>query len=128
MMSDEIPEALPRSSALIDENLVELPCCSMLAQYRKEVGSTDKRLKVAEDAAQAQSMNSMNAARNKPGSRTATGNIEALDQFMAATTDDKLLNSDDRNNDMGGINGRNPKMEILLVRATRLHSAEVPLA
>jgi hypothetical protein len=103
---------MPRSSALIDENLVELPCCSMLAHYRKEVGSIDKRLKVAEDAAQAQSMNSMNAATNKSGSRIATGNIEALDQFMAATTDDKLLNSDDRNNDTSGINGRNPKMEI----------------
>ena len=37
-----------------------------------------------------------------------TGNIEALDQFMAATTDDKLLNSDDKNNDKGGINKRNP--------------------
>ena len=99
---------MPRSSALIDENLMELRCCSMLAYYRKEVDSIDKRLKVAEDTAQAQSMNSMDAATNKSGSRTATGNIEALDQFMAAMTDDKLLNSDDRNNDKGGINKRNP--------------------
>jgi hypothetical protein len=80
----------------------------MLAQYRKEVDSIDKRLKVAEDTAQAQSMNSMNAAANNSGSRTVTGNIKALDQFMAATTDDKLLNNDDTNNDGGGINKRNP--------------------
>jgi hypothetical protein len=99
---------MSRSSALIDENLMELPCCSMLARYRKEVDSIDKRLKVAEDTAQAQSMNSMNAATNKSGSRKATGNIEALDQFMAVTTDDKLLNSGDRNNDMDSINKRNP--------------------
>jgi hypothetical protein len=46
----------------------------------------------------------MNAATNKSGIPAATGNIEALDQFMAATTDDKLLNNDDRNNDRGGIN------------------------
>ena len=64
----------------------------------------DTRLKVAEDTAQAQSMDSMNAATNKSGIPAATGNIEALDQFMAATTDDKLLNNDDRNNDRGGIN------------------------
>jgi hypothetical protein len=38
----------------------------------------------------------------------ATGNIEALDQFKPTTTDDKLLNSDDRNNDKGGINKWNP--------------------
>jgi hypothetical protein len=99
---------MPRSSALIDENLMELPCCSMLAYYWKEVDSIDKRVKVAEDTAQAQSMSSVDAATNESGSRTATGNIEALDQFMAATTDDKLLNSDDRNNDKGGINNRNP--------------------
>lgn len=63
---------------------------------------------MAEDTAQARSMNSMDAATNKSGSRTATGNIEAVDQFMAATTDDKLLNSDDRDNDKGSINKRNP--------------------
>lgn len=71
----------------------------MLEYYRKEVDSIGKRLKVAEDTAQAQSMNSMDAATNESGSRTAAGNIEALDQFMAATTNDMLLNSDDRNND-----------------------------
>lgn len=97
-----------RSSALVDENLTELPCCSMLAHYQREVDSIDKRLKAAKDTAQAQSMDSMNAATNKSGILTATGNIEALDQFMAATTDDKLLNNDDRNNDRGGINRRNP--------------------
>ena len=62
----------------------------MLAHYRKEVDSIDKRLKAAKDTAQGQSMDSMNAATNKSGILTATGNIEALDQFMAATTDDKL--------------------------------------
>jgi hypothetical protein len=97
-----------RSSALVDENLMELPCCSMLAHYRRGVDSIDKRLKAAKDTAQDQSKDSMNAATNKSGILTATGNIEALDQFMAATTDDKLLNNDDRNNDRGGINRRNP--------------------
>jgi hypothetical protein len=66
---------MPRSSALIDKNLMELPCCSMLAHYQKEVDSIDKKLKVVEDTAQAQSMDSMNAATSKSGSPTATGNI-----------------------------------------------------
>jgi hypothetical protein len=93
---------------LIDENLMELPCCSMLACYRKEVDSIDKRVKVAEDTAQAQSMSSADAATNESGSRIATGNIEALDQFMAATTDDRLLNNDNRDSGEDGINNRNP--------------------
>ena len=93
---------------MVDENLVELPCCSMLVHYQKEVDSIGTRLKVAEDTAQAQSMDSMIAATNKSRIPAATGNIEALDQFMAATTDDKLLNNDDRNNDRGGINNWNP--------------------
>jgi hypothetical protein len=49
-------------------------------------------------------MDSMNAATNKSGIPAATGNIEALDQFMAAMMDDKLLNNDDRDNDRGGVN------------------------
>lgn len=76
----------------------------MLAHYQKEVDSIDKRLKAAKDTAQAQSMDSMNAATNKSRIPAATGNIEALDQFMGATTDDKLLNNDDRDNDRGGVN------------------------
>jgi hypothetical protein len=46
----------------------------------------------------------MNAATNKSRIPAATGNIEALDLFMAATTDDKLLNNDDRDNDRSGVN------------------------
>jgi hypothetical protein len=94
---------------------MELSCCSMLAHYQKGVDSFDTRLKVAEDTAQAQSMDSMNAATNKSGIPIATANIETLDQFMVATTDDKLLNNDDRNNDRGGINKWNPWPALAIV-------------
>jgi hypothetical protein len=75
-----------------------------LHTIRREWTPIDTRLKVAEDTVQAQSRDSMNAATNKSRIPAATGNIEALDQFMGATTDDKLLNNDDRDNDRGGVN------------------------
>lgn len=60
----------------------------MLAHYQDNDDSIDRRLKIAERASQARSAR---IAGDGFASQTTAGDVEALDQFMAAITDEKLV-------------------------------------
>jgi hypothetical protein len=60
----------------------------MLAHYQDNVDSIDRRLKIAERASQARSAR---IAGDGVASQTTAGHVEALDRFMAAITDEKLV-------------------------------------
>lgn len=65
----------------------------MLADYQEIVGPIDKRLKIAEFTSQARSVCT---AGDGSTSKSTAGDIEALDWFMAAVTDEKLLQNEGR--------------------------------
>lgn len=73
---------------MIDGNLCRLPERSMLAHYQDNVDPIDRRLKIAERTSQTRSAS---VAGDGFSIQTTTGDVEALDQFMAAITDKKLL-------------------------------------
>ena len=60
----------------------------MLAHYQDNVDPIDRRLKIAERTSQTRSAS---VAGDGFSIRTTAGDVEALDQFMAAITDKKLL-------------------------------------
>lgn len=60
----------------------------MLAHYQDTVDPIDRRLKIAECTLQTRSAS---VAGDGVSIRTTAGDVEALDQFMAAITDKKLL-------------------------------------
>lgn len=60
----------------------------MLAHYQDTVDPIDRRLKIAERTLQTRSAS---VAGDGVSIRTTAGDVEALDQFMAAITDKKLL-------------------------------------
>jgi hypothetical protein len=82
---------MPRPSVLIEENLSQMPQRSMLTDYQEAMYPIDRRLKIAELASQAQSKC---GAGDGSISRTTSGDIEALDLFMAAVTNEKLFKND----------------------------------
>jgi hypothetical protein len=65
----------------------------MLDNYQKTLYPIDRRLKIAEIDSPA---HSVCVARDESVSKMAAGHVEALDQFMAAITDEKLLKTDER--------------------------------
>ena len=74
--------------ALTKENLSHVLERSMLADYQQVICTIDRRMRTAENAAQAESGD---PARDGSGYKMADGGVEALDQFMAAVTEENVL-------------------------------------
>ena len=80
---------------LTKENLSHVLERSMLADYQQSICTIDRRIRTAERATQAEWGDH---GRDGSGRKVVDGGVEALDQFMAAMTDEKVLaNSHDEN-------------------------------